>query len=54
MKVIQQGKRETYQDFYPEQYEFKLCGGSVEPDDRIDMPIDAGDRVQAASEAVRR
>ena len=31
MKVIKQGKEESYEDFYTDQYEFRLCGGSVEP-----------------------
>lgn len=47
MKVIQKGKEETYQDFYPGQYEFKLCGGSVEPDDRVDPETKADQKAKA-------
>lgn len=35
MKVIQKGKEDSYEDFYPSEYEFKLCGGSVEPKDCV-------------------
>lgn len=38
MKVIQKGKEETYHDLYPDEYEFKLCGGSIQPKDRIIHP----------------
>lgn len=41
MRVIEKGKEETYQDFYPGQYEFKLCGGSVEPKDRVESEPEA-------------
>lgn len=41
MRVIEKGKEETYQDFYPGQYEFKLCGGSVEPKDRVESETQA-------------
>ena len=34
MKVLKQGKSENYEDLYPDTYEFKLCGGSVKPEDR--------------------
>ena len=34
MKVMKLGKEESYEDFYTDQYEFRLCGGSVEPDDK--------------------
>ena len=40
MKVVQKGKEDSYKDFYPDEYEFKLCGGSVEPKDRIVHPSD--------------
>lgn len=35
MKIIRKGEKENYDEFYPGEYEFKLCGGSVEPKDRI-------------------
>lgn len=35
MKVIRQGKDEPFDDMFPGTYEFKLCGGSVEPGDRV-------------------
>lgn len=40
MKVVQKGKQDTYEDFYPEEYEYKLCGGSVEPKDRVAEPAE--------------
>lgn len=36
MRLIEKGTEETYEDFYTEGYEFKLCGGSVEPKDRVE------------------
>ncbi len=42
MKVVQKGKEDNYKEFYPNEYEFKLCGGSVEPKDRIIHPSDDG------------
>lgn len=40
MKVVQQGKKDTFEEIYPDEYEYKLCGGSVEPKDRIIHPQD--------------
>lgn len=36
MKVIRKGKGEPFDDMFPGTYEFKLCGGSVEPGDRVE------------------
>ena len=47
MKVVQKGKEETYSDFYPDEYEFKLCGGSIQPKDRIIRAKD-GDELKDA------
>ncbi len=45
MRIIKKGKEETYQDLYPGQYEFKLCGGAVEPKDRIEpAKLDKSDK----------
>lgn len=37
MKVMKLGKEESYEDFYTDQYEFRLCGGSIEPDDKKEL-----------------
>lgn len=49
MKVVQKGKEDNYKEFYPNEYEFKLCGGSVEPKDRIVHP--SGDDKKETEEA---
>lgn len=36
MRVIRKGKGEQFDDLFPGTYEFKLCGGSIEPADRVD------------------
>ena len=36
MKVLKKSKEETFEDIYTDNYEFRLCGGSVEPSDRKD------------------
>lgn len=45
MRIIEKGREESYQDFYPGQYEFKLCGGSVEPKDRVEPENEVDDSV---------
>ena len=34
MKVIKKGKEKTYDSLRTEKYEFRACGGSIEPDAR--------------------
>ena len=33
MKIIKEGKQDTTQDLYVDNYEFRLCGGAVDPKD---------------------
>ena len=54
MKVLKKSKDETFEDIYTDNYEFRLCGGSVEPSDRKereDDADDAGAATDAAEEA---
>lgn len=34
MKVIKSAKKVTYKNLDTEKYEFRACGGSIEPDER--------------------
>ena len=50
MRVVQKGEKDSYEELYPDEYEFKLCGGSVEPKDRIIHPVDeAGNTTKETS-----
>ena len=31
MRVIKKGKSDKYEDMYTKRYEFRLCGGSIDP-----------------------
>ena len=48
MRVIRKGKGEPFDDLFPGTYEFKLCGGSIEPVDRVDA---SGAKKASASNA---
>ena len=39
MKVLKKSKNETFEDIYTDNYEFRLCGGSVEPSDRKEAAV---------------
>ena len=34
MEVVNEPKRTSGKDLYTDKYEFRACGGSIEPDDR--------------------
>lgn len=36
MKVMKKGQAHSYKELYTERYEFRLCGGSVNPTDKIE------------------
>ena len=36
MRVIRKSSSQPFQDPFPGSYEFKLCGGCITPEDRID------------------
>ena len=53
MKVLKKSKDETFEDIYTDNYEFRLCGGSVEPSDskeRADDADETGDVNAVAAE----
>ncbi len=36
MKVINEAGEKTAEDLYTKKYEFRACGGSIEPEDKVD------------------
>ena len=38
MKVVNEPKEKTAKDLRTDRYEFRSCGGSIEPDDCKDKP----------------
>ncbi len=55
VRVIEQGKEDTYEGFYPDrQYEFKLCGGSIEPKDRVGADAESGSAAAAKAKTEAR
>lgn len=36
MKVINEANKKTAEDLYTDKYEFRACGGSIEPEDKVD------------------
>ena len=36
MKVMKKGQDHGYKELYTERYEFRLCGGSVNPADKVE------------------
>ncbi len=36
MKVVKKSQEHNYKELYTERYEFRLCGGSVNPADRVE------------------
>ena len=53
MKTIKEAKEKTGKDLYTDKYEFRACGGSIEPEERKekDASGDAQDQGQAQEKA---
>lgn len=36
MKIVKEAAEKTGEDLYTEKYEFRACGGSIEPEDKVE------------------
>ena len=49
MKIVKEAAEKTGEDLYTEKYEFRACGGSIEPEDKVenakeDLPREENNR----------
>ena len=50
MKIIDKGRQDSSEEILDENYEYRLCGGAVEPEDRKGPAEEAGDTGESAGD----